>query len=256
MIGTIVQLEKWFERTCYGAGHAIDILLRAVASLRFIGKRRKDIFSETFSATFGAMPVVFIVAFFTGMILAIQSGNQLRQFGQEGAIGFLVAKAMVLEMGPVFTAIALAGLVGSTYAAAIGTMKVNEEIDALEVQSIDPVYFLAMPRIIALFFTTIILTTYADLIGIFGGALVGDAIFRVELTTYFNNAKEVLTFKDIWGGMLKSAIFALTIASIACSQGMRAMHGAAGVGRATMRSVVLSMICILVFDYIISWILL
>ena len=256
MIQAIGRMQEWFERVCYGAGYTLDLLVRAAGALRYLGKRRKEVFELTYQATFGAFPVVLVIAFFIGMIVAIQTGDQLRALGQESFIGFIVSAGMVREMGPVFTALALAGLVGSTYAASIGTMKVSEEIDALEVMSIDPVYYLAMPRILALVIAAIVLTIYADLVGIIGGAIVSKTIFRVDLMTYYNNAREVLRLRDLWGGVLKSVVFAIAVGTIACSQGMRAGHGAKGVGDATMRSVVLSMIFILFFDYLISWFLL
>ncbi|MHC4608507.1 MAG: MlaE family ABC transporter permease [Planctomycetota bacterium] len=256
MIGAIGRIEKWFERSCYGAGYTLDLFLRSVTAIRFFPKRWSDIVAHSHQAAFGSMPVVFTVAFFVGMILAIQTGHQLATFNQEAAIGYVVSAAIVRELGPVFTAIALAGLVGSSYAASIGTMKVSEEVDALEVMSIDPVYFLVMPRVIALTITTVVLTVYADLIGIIGGALVSSALYNVDMHTYYNTARDILKFEDIWTGLMKAAIFGATVASIGCSQGMRAEQGARGVGEATMRSVVLSMIFILIFDYMISWFLL
>lgn len=256
MIAILQRFEDRFEAVCGGAGHVLFTLLRALGAVPRLRRRRQDLLAQTHQATFGSMAVVLVIAFFIGMIVAIQTGAYLRQLGQEAALGYIVAAGMVREMGPVFTALALAGLVGSTYAAELGTMKVSEEIDALEVMSIDPIYFLVMPRVLALTLSGVILTIYADLVGTLGGALVSSAIFRVDMSTYFNNASDILEFKDLWGGLVKSAIFAATVASIACSQGLRAQHGAQGVGHATMRSVVFSMIFILVFDYILSWLLL
>ncbi len=253
MIRTFLRAQSKFEASCYGAGHAVDLLLSSILILPRMGKRWKETLHQTASATFGAMPVVFLTALFTGMILGLQAGLTLREFGQESAIGFLVSASMCREMGPIFTALPIAGLIGSTYAAELGTMKISEEIDALEVMSIDPIRFLVLPRIIALAFTCAVLTIFADIIGILGGGLVGQAILNVDFNLYMKNAREALQLKDVYGGIFKSFIFGLSIASISCSQGLRAEHGAQGVGKATMKAVVISFILVLMFDYFLSW---
>ena len=247
--------QRWFHDACLGAGYTIHLLLRTVASLPRLGRKRRDLWDQLLLCVLGSMAVVFVIALFTGMIVALQTGIQLKEFGQESLLGFIVAVGMCREMGPVFTALSLAGLVGSTYAAQIGTMKVSEEIDALEVQSIDPVYFLVLPRILALAIASVVLTIYADIIGIAGGALVAKSFFHVDTTVFFRNAREVLELKDVYGGLLKALIFGTTTAAVACSQGLRARHGAAGVGQATLRAVVVAFIFILVFDYFITWLL-
>ena len=121
--------------------------------------------------------------------------------------------------------------------------------------SIDPVYYLVMPRVIALGIAAVALTIYADLVGILGGALVAKANFSVDMVVFLKNAQDVLVLKDIYGGLGKSLVFGVTIAGVSCSQGLRAGHGAAGVGKATLRAVVVSFIFLLVFDYLLSWML-
>ena len=249
------QTQRWFHDSCLGAGYTIDLLFRSVGQLPRLGRKAVEFWDQLILCVLGSMAVVFIIALFTGMIVALQTGQQLMEFGQEGLLGMIVAAGMCREMGPVFTALSLAGLVGSTYAAQLGTMKVSEEIDALEVQSIDPVYFLVMPRILALGLASVVLTVYADLIGIAGGALVAKSFFNVDTGLFFANAKDALDLKDLYGGLLKAFIFGTTTATVACSQGLRAKHGAAGVGNATLRAVVVSFIFIVVFDYFISWLL-
>jgi phospholipid/cholesterol/gamma-HCH transport system permease protein len=255
MLAPIVRLQQWFERSCQGAGYTVDLLIRATMYLPKIGRKGKEVVHQTFLATFGSMPVVFITALFTGMILALQAGIELSRFGQEAIVGGLVAASMLREMGPVFTALPLAGLIGSTYAAEIGTMKVSEEIDALEVMSIDPVYYLVMPRIIALGIGCVVLTIYTNVIGILGGAIVARSILNVDFDTYLNAARDAVQLKDIYSGLLKAYIFGETIAVVACSQGLRAENGAEGVGKATLKSVIISFILILMFDYFLTWII-
>jgi phospholipid/cholesterol/gamma-HCH transport system permease protein len=250
---TIVRVELWFEEVCFGAGHGLQILGNGTIAVSRIGKKFGEITNQTFKATFGTLPITFLVGLFSGMVLALQTGLELARYGQESSIGYLVSAAMCREMGPIMTGIACAGLMGSTYAAEIGTMRVNEEIDALEVMSIDPVYFLVMPRLIALTLSILVLTVFTDTIGIIGGALVGKTQLNVATDVYFQNAFDVLKLKDIYGGLLKSFVFGLIIATTACSQGLRAENGAEGVGNATLKTVVLSFVMILMFNYFLSW---
>jgi phospholipid/cholesterol/gamma-HCH transport system permease protein len=179
----------------------------------------------------------------------------LRDFGQESSLGYIVTLGMCREMGPVFTCLALAGLVGSTYAAELGTMKVSEEVDALEVMSINPVYYLVMPRLFALGIAAVALTIYANVIGTVGGALVARSNFDVDLEIFIKNGRDALKMKDVYGGLFKSFLFGMTIGTVACAQGLRAEGGPAGVGRATLHSVVISFMLILVFDYLLTWLI-
>ncbi|MBI2933213.1 MAG: ABC transporter permease [Planctomycetes bacterium] len=249
----IAAMNAWFENACDGAGHALDLLAHSLRALASAHKKTDAIVLQTYKAVFGSLVIVFLTALFSGMILALQTGIELQRYNQESSIGYLVPVAMFREMGPVMTAISLAGLIGATYAAELGTMKVSEELDALEVMSIDPVYFLAMPRMIALSLSATALTLIANIIGSVGGAVVGQAYLNVDAGLYFRNAETLLAAKDVFGGLLKALVFAVTISTIACSQGMRAEHGAEGVGTATMRTVVYSFTYILMFDYLIGW---
>jgi len=255
MFAAIAKAQSWFEDACAGAGYTLDLLLKALARLVYLGRKRREAVEQLALCTLGSLAVVFITSLFTGMIVSLQTGQVLRDFSQEESLGFIVVVGMCREMGPVFTCLALAGLVGSTYAAEIGTMKVSEEVDALEVMSIDPVYYLVMPRILALAVAAVALTIYANVIGTIGGALVARANFGVDLTIFIKNGREALKLKDIYGGLLKSFVFGLTIGTVACAQGLRAEGGPAGVGRATLHSVVISFMLILVFDYLLTWII-
>jgi phospholipid/cholesterol/gamma-HCH transport system permease protein len=255
MRSPIVKAQHWFETACAGAGYTLDLLLRAAGQLVFLGRKRREAVEQLALCTLGSLSVVFITALFTGMIVSLQTGQVLRDFGQESSLGYIVTLGMCREMGPVFTCLALAGLVGSTYAAEIGTMKVSEEVDALEVMSIDPVYYLVMPRLLALGIAAVALTIYANVIGVAGGALVARANFDVDLEIFIKNGRESLKLKDIYGGLFKSFIFGMTIGTVACAQGLRAEGGPAGVGRATLHSVVISFMLILVFDYLLTWLI-
>lgn len=238
-----------------GIGEHIIIFTETIKSYRYIGKRRVVILSEIERGTFGAFPVVMIVAVFTGMVLALQSGKALAEYGQASSIGLLVSVTMCREMGPVMTAYILAGLIGSTFAAELGTMKVSEEIDALSVMSINPVNYLVLPRVIALAIICPMLTVYTNIIGVLGGAVIGNITpeLNVNFSIYFRNALDALTLKDIYSGLFKALIFGLTIAVVGCTQGLNAENGPAGVGKATMKSVVISFVAILILDFILTW---
>jgi phospholipid/cholesterol/gamma-HCH transport system permease protein len=254
MIHLVIRAESVFESACLEAGRAILLLGQTAKALGDFRRRIGEIVNQSFRATYGSMPVTILTALFSGMILALQTGIELEKYGQEATIGYVVAASMCREMGPVMTAIALAGLMGSSYAAELGTMKVSEEIDALEVMSISPIRFLVMPRVVSLVAASIALTIMVDMIGIAGGAAVGVSKFGVSFDTYFTNAKSILKIADIWTGLLKSACFGLTTAIVGCSEGLSTSGGAAGVGRQTQKTVVICFVLVLVLDLLINFI--
>ena len=236
-----------------GAGYTLVLLFRTGFWTHASWRKRSEITYQIATCAFGGFPVAMIVAVFSGMVLALQGGISLKTWGQEELIGFVVPASMVREMGPVMTGFILAGLIGSTMAAEVGTMAVSEEIEALEVMSINPIYFLVMPRIVALALVAPLLTIYVDLVGILGGAFVGERLLGLSYNAYFHNARQALDLKDIYSGLAKSAVFGVMIATVGCSQGLRARGGAEGVGRATMRTVVVCFVFILMFDYVLTW---
>ncbi len=236
-----------------GIGHTLILLGQVFLWLPWLWRKRVETIAQMATCSYGGFGVAMIVGMFSGMVLALQSGYTLQKWGQEELIAIVVPASMVREMGPVMTGFILAGLVGSTMAAEVGTMSVSEEIEALEVMSINPVYFLVLPRVVALALVAPLLTLYVDLIGIFGGAFVGDRILNLSYTTYMKHTMDTLELKDIYSGLLKAVVFGLLISGVGCSQGMRARGGAEGVGNATMRTVVISFVFILFFDYILTW---
>jgi len=235
-----------------GLGYNLILLAETVRVISHLPRRWAAFIQQIETSAFGGFPVAMIVAIFSGMVLALQSGLALRNYRQEASIGGLVAATMCREMGPVMTGYILAGLIGSTMAAELGTMKVSEEIDALKVMSINPVSYLVLPRVVAMAIVGPLLTIYTDIVGIFGGGVVGKTVLNVDFSLYFRNAMNILDLKDIYSGLFKAVIFGITIALVGCSQGLRAENGAAGVGRATMQSVVTSFIAILIFDYLLT----
>jgi len=197
-----------------------------------------------------ALPIVALISFLLGLIMAFMSSMQFRQFGAGIYVASLVAFAMVSELGPIMTAIVVAGRSGSAYAAEIGTMKISEEIDALFTMGFDPVRFLAVPRLIAAVIVVPMLTLFSNLFAISGGLVVG--IFMLDLTpnTYIKQTIEVLTITEVLWGTGKSAIFAVLIAWVGCLRGFQATGGASAVGNAATSAVVTSIFLIILFDSI------
>ena len=195
-----------------------------------------------------SFPLVFLTSMFTGMVLALQSAYQLQKISATLYIGSLVALSMTRELGPVLTALVIAGRVGASITAAVGTMRVTEQIDALETLGTDPVRYLAVPRLVALVITLPLLTLYADVIGILGGYVVAVYKLGVGSSLYLNMTWDPLRYKDIFTGLFKASIFATIITTIACYEGFETVGGAEGVGRSTTLSVVSSFILIIAAD--------
>ncbi len=231
------------------------LLWRAVRSVPAMWRKRSEIVSQMLVCGVYSLPVAMLVAAFTGMVLALQTGQALQEYRQAAMIGALVAVSMCRELGPIWVGVILAARVGSAMAAELGTMRVSEEIDALEVMSIDPARFLVMPRVVALAIMAPVLTAFADLVGIVGGAVVAKYQIGVRYQVYFEWAQDVLTTKDILAGLLiKAPVFGLTIAIVGCALGLRVKpsHGAEGVGAATRNSVVIALILLIVFNYFLT----
>lgn len=225
----------------------------AVMSLKMVRRphelRWKDVWNTYERAGVQALVVVGLISFLTGLIMAFQAAPPLRQFGVDIFVVNLVALAMLRELGPIMTAIVLAGRSGSAFAAEIGTMKVNEEIDALTTMGVDPVRFLVVPRILAGVLVMPILTIYSDLLGVGGGLFVmlGRGYPAVTLWRQLTAAVGV---NDVMAGIIKAFVFGGLVAGIGCLRGLQTKSGASAVGISTTRSVVTSIFFIVVVDAI------
>ena len=250
----LVALGRRVILACQGSGRALLLLGGAILQVpyAFSRKNRADVMQQCYVVGIKSLGVVSVVGLFTGMILALQLGLALRIFSQEGQIGTLVCNAMLREMGPFMTGLVIAASVGSAIAAQMGTMAVSEEIAALDVMSIDPLRYLMMPRLVALAFMMPLLTVYTNLLGIFGGALVGATQLGISHEAYFDNAFRYAEAKDLYVGLFKAFLFGLIIVTVACYQGFAATEGAVGVGRATRRTVIVSFLLILVVGYFVT----
>jgi phospholipid/cholesterol/gamma-HCH transport system permease protein len=195
-----------------------------------------------------ALPVVALISFLLGLIMAFMSSIQLRQFGANIYVASLVALSMVSELGPIMTAIIVAGRSGSAYAAEISTMKISEEIDALLTMGFDPVLFLAIPRIIAAIIVIPILTMFSNLFAITGGLLIGITMLDLSTTSYISQTITSLNLFELLWGLSKSFVFAILISSVGCLRGFQAKGGASAVGHAATSAVVTSIFLIVLFD--------
>ena len=240
--------------SCRNAGRSLIMLGQAFLFVphMFNKRMRHEVLYQLFLTGIKSLGVITVVAMFTGMILALQTGIELRRFGQEVNIGTAVTVVMMREMGPFMTALIIAASVGSAIAAQLGTMTVSEEIAALEIMSINPVRFLVMPRLVALGIMMPVLTVYTNILGVVGGAIVGFTQLGVSLTAYFDNATQYAQNKDLYVGLFKAFIFGLIITTVSCHQGFSTTEGAVGVGRSTRRTVIISFLTILVVGYMIT----
>ena len=235
-------------------GQAALLLLSALLAMRdmFTKRSRHEIMVQMFVFGIKSLGVITIVAIFTGMILALQTGLALRQFNQEVNIGTAVMVSMLREMGPFMTGLILAACVGSAIAAQIGTMVVSEEIAALEIMSIDPVRYLVMPRLVAMLVMTPLLAFYMCIMGVIGGGVVGETQLGVSWGAYIDNATRFADVKDLLVGLFKAFLFGGIITIAACHTGFATTQGAVGVGFATRKAVIVAFLFILVVGYFVT----
>lgn len=200
--------------------------------------------------------VIVLTAAFTGMVLGLQGYYTLTKFGSEGMLGTAVALSLIRELGPVLSALMVTGRAGSAITAEIGIMRISEQIDALETMALDPYKYLISPKFIAAMISMPLLCAIFDVVGIYGGWLVGVKLLGVNPGAYFSEMYRSVEWKDVYSGFVKSFSFGVIIAWIGCYKGYYAGHGAEGVSRATTESVVLTSVLILIWDYFLTSILL
>ncbi|MCB1857148.1 MAG: ABC transporter permease [Gammaproteobacteria bacterium] len=199
-----------------------------------------------------ALPIVGLISILVGLILAFIGAIQLAMFGAQIYIANLVGIAMVREMGAMMAAVIMAGRTGAAFSAQLGSMQVNEEIDAFKTLGIDPVEFLVLPRILALTLMLPLLCLYADLLGILGGAMVGTTLFDISLTLYVEQTISSISLADVMVGVVKSGVFGILIALAGCVKGMHCGRSASSVGDATTAAVVMSIVAVVVADAVMT----
>ena len=218
----------------------------------FQGKRLhlQRAISQAMQVGVGALPILSLITFFIGLILALQSAYELQRFGALHYVAGAVAISMTRELGPLITAIVVIGRSGSAFAAEIGTMKVTEEVDALETMAIDPIRFLVTPKFLAMLVMLPCLTICANTMGILGGALFGVSRADFMLGGYIRTSVNALLLRDIVSGLIKSAMFGIAITAVGCHEGLSTGAGAEQVGRSTTRAVVISIFLVILVDLV------
>lgn len=213
---------------------------------------RRDVIEQLDQIGLGSLTVVLLTGTFTGMVLALQSGLTLDQFGARPVVGRLVSASMVKELGPVLTALMVAGRVGSGIAAELGSMVVTDQIAALRSLGTDPVRKLVVPRVIAGTVMMPVLTVIADAVGIMGGALISTYQLKVASSVYWNNVIQGLYPEDLWMGLIKPVLLGFAVVSIGCYVGLRTTGGTQGVGRAATTAVVSASVAVLAVDFLVT----
>jgi phospholipid/cholesterol/gamma-HCH transport system permease protein len=213
---------------------------------------RYDIVEQFDAIGIGSLTVVILTGFFTGAVLALNTGITLDQFGARDFVGRLISASMVKELGPVLTGLMLAGRVGSGIAAELGSMMVTDQINALRALGSDPIRKLVVPRMLAGFVMTPVLTIIADGVGIVGGWLIAVTQLRVASSLYWTSILEGLYMEDAWMGLIKPFFLGFVIVTIGCHVGLRATGGTQGVGRATTNAVVASSVAVIAVDFFLT----
>jgi phospholipid/cholesterol/gamma-HCH transport system permease protein len=231
-----------------GASVAFGRLLTGRASFR-----RSDLVLLLLECGAQALPIVSLISVLVGLILAFVGAIELKMFGAQIYVADVVGIGMVRIMGAIMTGIIMAGRTGAAFAAQIGTMQVNEEIDALQTLGISPMEFLVLPRMVALIVMMPLLCLYADLMGIVGGIVVGTGMLDLSLAEYLNRTREAVTMNELWIGLFHSVVFGVLVAMAGCLRGMECGRSAAAVGEAATSAVVTSIVAIVVATAVITF---
>jgi phospholipid/cholesterol/gamma-HCH transport system permease protein len=245
---------KQLFRVLEGIGSAVQLLLRSASYLPTLPRQFGRFIEQCYLIGYTTLPIVAILSFFIGSVLALQSGHAAQNFGPKQFIGLLVGLTMATELGPVMVAVLLAGRVGSAIAAELASMKVYQEIDALETMNIPPARMLVMPRLAGVLVMMPVLTIIADLVGWFGGAIVAKYthFISIEPESYFATMRQYMEFSDVWKGLVKAETFGFVVVLVCCNIGLNTRGGPREIGAAVTRAVVTSLILILVLDYFVT----
>ncbi len=228
------------------------LLMRILKSLPLFVKNMRLTLEQMLMMGVASLPLVLFTSVFTGAVSAVQAAYQFQNYVPMRYLGTAVGKAVIIELGPVLTGLVVAGRVSSAIAAELGTMKVTEQIDALETMALDPVRFLAVPRYIAGFLMLPILTIFSDFVALMGGLVVSMLFIDITAYTFLNGVKLFFELSDVFIGLLKACVFGQIIAVVGCYHGFKTVGGAEGVGLSTTRAVVYASVLILISDYIVA----
>ena len=252
---TIVEIPYFTDAVKERVGAVQDYSVLAGRSLSNLFSRPRyyaDTLMQADLIGVGSLPIVVLIGFFTGAVLALQTSSTLEQFGSLSLTGKLVALSMVRELGPVLTGILVAGRNSSGMASELGSMKVTEQIDAMRAMGVDPTKKLVTPRVIATVTMLFFLSIISDLVGLAGGFVISYLLLGLDPNQYWTTAYQALRFQDVFMGLGKPVVFGFIISSVGCYYGMSASGGTQGVGRATTQAVVAASVTIVVSDFFIT----
>lgn len=232
-----------------------ETTLLAVRAARGVFKRPlyfQDAVTQMDVVGVGSLTIILLTGFFTGAVLALQAYPTLKYYGAQDQTGYLVATSLVRELGPVLAGLMIAGRVGSAISAELGSMVVSQQIDAMRALGTDPIRKLVAPRLFALILMLPLLTLIADIAGICGGGVVSNVLYGIPGSSFLSSVWQGTSYDDIFGGIIKSLVFALIIGTISCRQGMKTSGGTVGVGRSTTSAVVMSSIVVIIADFFVT----
>jgi phospholipid/cholesterol/gamma-HCH transport system permease protein len=239
-------------------GEMIVLFWRTLLALPETWRHRQKVFDQFFEIGNASLLMICVLSFFIGGVITLQTGPVLVERGLASAVGGLVGISMCKELAPVMMSILIAGRIGSAMAAEIGSMRVYQEIDALRTMNINPVYYLVLPRMVAISLALPLLVVFSILVGLLGGAMVAATNNRIDITfqAFFTTLQDVVEFKDVMNGVFKSFCFAVIIGVVSCHQGLITIGGPRGIGRSVTKAVVNSIVLIVLFDYVLTRLLL
>ena len=246
---------RYFTVTLADIGRVSLLLVDVFKTFPRAARKTHLIVEQMMIIGVGSLPLVLVTSVFTGAVAAVQAAYQFQNYIPMRYIGTVIGKSVVIELGPVLTALVVGGRVGAAIAAELGTMKVTEQVDALETLAIDPLEFLVAPRFIAAVIMLPVITVFADFLAIMGGFVVAWAGMEVSSHTFFTGLKLFFHASDVYSGLIKAFFFGGIIATMGCYHGLSTRGGAEGVGIATMKAVVSSCLLILITDYVLAAVL-
>ena len=253
--GVLVTLGAAAIRLVVEVGASGVLFWRGLLALRELPRSMPLTFEQMRRIGVESLPLVIITSVFTGAVTAVQAAYQLREYVPDIYIGTAIYKSVTIELGPVLTALVVGGRVSASIAAELGTMRVTEQVDAMRAMAIDPIRYLAMPRIVGALIMLPVLTVFADALAMGGGFVISNASLGITPTTFIEGVKMFFFAGDVFGGLIKAFVFGGIIALMGCAAGLRARGGAVGVGQAATRAVVASCVLVLVSDYVLATLL-
>jgi phospholipid/cholesterol/gamma-HCH transport system permease protein len=239
-------------------GEMVLLFWRTLVALPLTWRQRAKVLDQLFEIGPASLLMVCILSFFIGGVMALQTGPLLVERGLGNYVGGVVGFSIAKELAPVMMAILIAGRIGSAMAAEIGSMRVYQEIDALRTMNINPIHYLVLPRLVAIAIALPMLVTFAILVGWVGGAVVASANDRIAVSfeAFFSGLRDTVALKDVANGVFKSFVFSLIIGVVSCHQGLITRGGPRGIGRSVTKAVVNSIVLIVIFDYLLTRVLL